>query len=186
MPSYIVIRLVPDSPVDGGTFSTYLDGLQIQVYPADGPQTPATLLGETQIVGSDVTLAEVPWLPGTYVASVSKIVESPTPLASGNYGASLALNDGDGIAFGSVVVCPATSDLFNANTNVTDIPSETAPTITLNQSIPKFVAADTVVTFYFAYGPGSSAPSSPTITPNYTGSNPSFLFNLNTSSAVSN
>ena len=186
MSSYIVIRLVPDSPVDGGTFSTYLDGLQIQVYPADGPQTPATLLGETQIVGSDVTLAEVPWLPGTYVASVSKIVESPTPLASGNYGTSLALNDGDGIAFGSVVVCPATSDVFNANTNVTDIPSEAVPTITLDQSIAKFVAADSVVTFYFAYGPGSSAPSSPTITPNYTGSNPSFLFNLNTSSAVSN
>jgi hypothetical protein len=40
--SYLVVRLVPDSPVDGGTFGTYLDGLQIEVYPANASSsTPA-------------------------------------------------------------------------------------------------------------------------------------------------
>ena len=29
---YVVVRLVPETPVDGATFSTYLDGLQIKAY----------------------------------------------------------------------------------------------------------------------------------------------------------
>jgi Tc toxin complex TcA C-terminal TcB-binding domain/Protein of unknown function (DUF2934) len=187
MPSYLVVRLVPESPVDGGTFSTYLDGLQIQVYAADEPQIAANLLGETQIVSSDLTLAEVPWLPGTYVASVSKVVQTPTTeVGSGNYGTTLQINDGNGIAFGSDVACPSNTQLINANTAVTDIPSASTPTVTLSQSIPQFVAANTVVTFYFAYGPGSSAPSSPAINPTYTGSNPSFSFVLKTNAAATN
>src|ERR1039458_8277637 len=35
MPSYLVIRLVPDSPVDAATFGTYLDGLELQVLDAN-------------------------------------------------------------------------------------------------------------------------------------------------------
>jgi hypothetical protein len=34
MLSYIVIRLIPESPVDGATFATYLDGLRLQVFDA--------------------------------------------------------------------------------------------------------------------------------------------------------
>ena len=52
--NFLVIRIHPDSPVDGGTFSTYLDGLQIKVFLAGSgtlptPTSPgtATLLGET-------------------------------------------------------------------------------------------------------------------------------------------
>ncbi|MGA2167154.1 MAG: neuraminidase-like domain-containing protein [Terracidiphilus sp.] len=189
MSSYIVIRLVPDSPVDGGTFSTYLDGLQIQVYPAGALQVPANLLGETQIVTSNITLAQVPWLPTTYVASVSKLVETGTALvSSGNYGTTLTLEDANGVAYASVVTCAENTGLFNSNTEVTKIPAappNTEPTITLSGSIPSFVAAGTVVTFFFAYGPGSIAPSSPTIDVNFGGNNPSFSFVLNTSAASS-
>lgn len=41
---YLVIRIHPDSPVDGATFRTYLDGLQIKVFLAG----TTTLLGETK------------------------------------------------------------------------------------------------------------------------------------------
>lgn len=54
--NYLVIRIHPDSPVDGATFSTYLNGLQIQVFLAGTTKTdPSTgaitgiLLGETHI-----------------------------------------------------------------------------------------------------------------------------------------
>ena len=42
--NFLIIRIHPDSPVDGGTFSTYLDGLQIKVYPANAKQDSTTLL----------------------------------------------------------------------------------------------------------------------------------------------
>jgi len=31
---YLVVRLVPEAPIDGATFTTYLDGLQLQVFDA--------------------------------------------------------------------------------------------------------------------------------------------------------
>ena len=31
---YVVVRLVPESPVDGATFATYLDGLSLQLMDA--------------------------------------------------------------------------------------------------------------------------------------------------------
>jgi hypothetical protein len=181
MASYLVIRLVPDSPVDAGTFGTYLDNLQIKVYQADEPQSAATLLGETQIVSSNLSLAQVPWQFGIWVASVSKAVEKSTAqVGSGNYGTSLVVQDGNGIAFGSEVVCAQNTKLFSGNTSVTDIPPSPGPALTLSQNIPNFVAAGTVATFYFAYG----APGTPSINPTYTGSNPSFSFNLNTNAVA--
>ena len=51
--NFLVIRIHPDSPVDGATFSTYLEDLQIKVYLAGTyPGTaahPAVLLGQTQV-----------------------------------------------------------------------------------------------------------------------------------------
>jgi hypothetical protein len=78
MASYIVVRLVPDSPVDGATFGSYLDGLQIKIYPAEAPQTAATLLGSTQIALSSLSLSPLPWALGTYIASVSKDLQAGT------------------------------------------------------------------------------------------------------------
>ncbi len=193
MPSYIVIRLVPDSPVDAATFSSYLDGLQIQVYRAGEPLTAANLLGETNVQGNGsipgLTLIQVPWYQGTYVASVSKVVETPTQEASStDYGTTLVLEDGNGIAYGSMVTCPANTQLFTENTEVQEVLPSPSPnaTVTLTQNIAGFVAAGTAVTFSFAYGSNSydaSAPSS--ITVNYTGSNPGFSFNLSVNGNVS-
>ncbi|MFM0258420.1 hypothetical protein [Paraburkholderia sediminicola] len=73
---------------------------------------------------------------------------------------------------------------FADNTDVSSIPIASNPpttlTLTLNQTIPKFVAPDTLITFYFAYGPGSadSNATSVKINPTWTGSDPSFQFDL--------
>jgi hypothetical protein len=194
--NYLVIRIHPDSPVDGATFSTYLDGLQIRVYLAGSGTLPsgsdpgtATLLGETKINSTTLTLTAVPWAADTYLATVSKRVATPTKASGSNFGTTLDVPLGDGIAFGSVVVCPADPKAFADNTTVSTIPIPPASkptTLTLNQSIQKFVAADTLVTFYFAYGPGSSDSNAPTITPTWTGSDPSFQFDVKVKGKVTN
>ncbi|HKN59914.1 MAG TPA: neuraminidase-like domain-containing protein [Candidatus Acidoferrales bacterium] len=180
--NFLVIRIHPDSPVDGGTFSTYLTDLLIQVFLA-GPQ-PQTLLGSTQVNPGNISLVGVPWSPGVYVLSVSTSVASPTRQSgSSNYGTTLQVPHGNGIAFGSVVTSAADSSLFNGNTVVSVIPVTANPTkLTLGTAIPKFVAAGTPVTFYFAYGSGGDAPP---ITPTWTGSDPSFTFSLKAKGAVS-
>src|ERR1700726_1080202 len=123
MASYIVIRLVPESPVDGATFGGYLDGLEIKIYPAKAPQTAATLLGSTQIDLSSLSLSPLPWAPGTYVASVSKGLRTGTVQAgASNYGTTLPLADANGVMFGSVPICASDSKAFAANTSVTNIP----------------------------------------------------------------
>lgn len=187
--SYIVIRLVPDSPVDGATFSSYLDGLQIQVFPANAPSGTAAL-GETQLAAGSypgLALIQVPWLSNTYVASVSKVVETPTQLSSGKYGTNLVLADGNGVAFAATVTCPANTSLFTGNMSVSSV-VESANNATVSFSpttIPNFVAAGTVVTASFAYGPGSNDSNAPSISATYTGSNPSFSFSLPVSGNVS-
>jgi Tc toxin complex TcA C-terminal TcB-binding domain len=199
MPSYIVIRLVPDSPVDGGTFGTYLDGLNIKVYPANDPN--GTALGETTTVNSDLTLSEVPWIPGTYVASVSANLAEATKqkgTATNDYGDILMLQSptnsvfgaAAGIAYGSVATDPTdtTNSVISSNTVVNNIaaPAGSSTTVTVNQEIKKPIVAGDVVTFYFAYGSGSSDPNSPPISSlDWTSAKPSFSFQQKTSAAAS-
>jgi hypothetical protein len=184
--NFLVIRIHPDSPVDGATFSTYLDDLQIKVYLAGTTPPLSTLLGETKVNAATLNLVEVPWIPGTYVASVSKKVVAATAGSGTNFGTALEVADAAGIAFGSVATCPADSKMFNANTSVTDIPNAAHPTLTLNQNIQDFAAQGTLVTFFFAYGPGSSDSNSPSISPTWTGSDPSFQFDLKVKGKVTN
>lgn len=173
--SYLVVRIVPGSPVDGGTFGSYLDGLQIEVYSANAPSgTPP--IGSTSIDQSNLMLVEVPWLSGVYVASVSKIVEQGTQQSGGNYGSSFEIEDGGGVAFNSTVVCPDNTSDISGNTYVTGIPAGSDPTVSLSQSLPAFIAAGTVVTFYFAYGYDGS----PGINVDFSSASPSFSFQLNT------
>jgi hypothetical protein len=186
--SFLVIRIHPDSPVDAGTFGTYLDGLQIQAYQAGEPQTPATLLGETAVASPPVTLVQLPWEPDTYIESVLKLVEQGTKqVSANNYGTQLVFADATDISVGSVVTASDTS-VFAGNTTVTNIsaPSGSPPTqtVTLSQPIQKFVAAGTVVTFYFIYGPGG--PGSISINPNWGGANPAFSFQLKTKAKANN
>lgn len=126
-----------------------------------------------------LNLVAVPWLTGTYVASVSKRVASPTPRSGSDFGNVLTVSDGAGMAFGSLPICPADSLMFNSNTSVTNIPASSNPTaLMLSQNIHDFAAQDTLVTFYFAYGSGSTDSNTPPITPAWSGSDPSFSFNL--------
>lgn len=187
MPSYVVIRLIPDAPVDGGTFSTYLENLTIKVYPANDPG--GTLLGEITTVDSDLTLSEIPWSPGTYVASVStNLAKATVQAGTKNFGNILVLGNANGIPFGSVVIDPSDSSAFGSNTDVNNIAAQSGSTatVTVSQNIQDAIVAEDVVTFYFAYGPASSAPHSPTINPDWGASQPSFSFFINTNAAVSN
>ena len=61
--SYLVVRHVPKSPVDGGTFGSYLDDPQIEVYSANASSTTLPL-GSTTAHQSNLLLVGAPWLPG--------------------------------------------------------------------------------------------------------------------------
>jgi hypothetical protein len=61
-------------------------------------------VGETKINSTSLNLVQVPWIPGTYLASLSTRVEAPTTGSGSDFGKSLKVLDGAGIAFGSVVV----------------------------------------------------------------------------------
>src|SRR5579864_8672947 len=114
--NFLVIRIHPDSPVDGATFSTYLEDLQIKVYPAGTypgtPAHPAVPIGQTQVNAATLNLVAVPWTPGTYVASVSNRAAANTSGSGGNFGSTLDVPDAAGIAFGSVPTCPADAKMF--------------------------------------------------------------------------
>jgi hypothetical protein len=114
--NFLVIRIHPDSPVDGATFSTYLEELQIKVYLAGTypgtPAHPAVLLGGTQVNAETLNLVAVPWMTGTYVASVSQQVAANTTESGTNFGTTLDVNEAAGIAFGSIPISPADSKMF--------------------------------------------------------------------------
>src|SRR5580658_1118749 len=124
--NYLVIRIHPDSPVDAGTFSNYLNNLTIDVYslgaypgPAGGP--PPTPLGEAKIGDGAINLVQDPWNPSVYVASVSQQVAVGTqPTSTKNdFGTTLAVAHADGIAFASIPNCPADANMFPSGTTVT-------------------------------------------------------------------
>src|SRR6266700_2903876 len=167
--SFLVIRIHPDSSVDGGTFGTYLDGLQIQVYQADEPRTAAHLLGQTPVALAPLTLFPVPLVGNTYIAAVTKLVTTQaSEVAAGDFGTELEFANADGIAVGAIVTA-ADSGQFQGGTTVTAISPPTVPPtsqkITLSNPIPKSVAAGTVVTFFFQYKG---------INPTWGSANPSF------------
>src|SRR6266536_3226506 len=84
---YIVIRLVPESPVDGATFATYLDGLALQALDAHTGEPRSDLAYSSPLILID-------W-PG--VAKRLSIVSVPTSASTdyqsaNNYGSSLKFN----------------------------------------------------------------------------------------------
>ena len=184
MPSYVVIRLIPDSPVDGGTFSGYLNNLTITIYPAN--QTGGAALGSITTVGSEVTFLEVPWDPGSYFGSVSANLQTSTVQAGSSgsdYNKILVLSSAKGIPFGSTVFAPSDKDAFLQNTVVSDIalPSGATATVTVNQNIQDAIVQGEAVGFYFTYSP--SNPSGFTV--NWGASPPTFSFVVKTSLAAS-
>jgi hypothetical protein len=83
---YIVIRLVPESPIDGTTFSAYLDNMALQVLDAN---TGLPLSG----LACASPLAVFQWPPswGAYLSVASAATPASTSYDStaSNYGSTL-------------------------------------------------------------------------------------------------
>ncbi len=137
---YIVIRLVPESPVDGATFATYLDGLALQALDAHTGEPRSDLAYSSPLILID-------W-PG--VAKRLSIVSVPTSASTdyqsaNNYGSSLKFNSTDGISVGSYVFSSDQTTIGpGSNLQVTEV---TESTVQLNNPLTKYVAAGTVVSF---------------------------------------
>jgi hypothetical protein len=174
MSSYLVVRLVPESSVDGGTFSTYLDDLRLQVFDA---YTGVPL--SDIVYSSPYVLTQWGGALGQWISVVSVATSEPTKFSSGNYGSTLTFESTDGIPEGSFVftndqnsktpVIPATSGLQVGEVSGGSGNPNTI-TLTTGASFPTYVPAGTVVTFI---APSPSAPPTP-VTP--------FSFNLTTTS----
>jgi hypothetical protein len=141
MPSYLVIRLVPDSPVDGATFATYLEDLRLQVIDAN------TLLPWSGFAYSSPMIMVDDPIAG-WIATVSAPTNSPTAYSgsSSNYGSQLTFDSTDGISVGSYVF---SADQTTIPPSSKLIVTEVSPTtISIgSQVFPDYVPAGTVVTF---------------------------------------
>lgn len=172
--SYLVIRLHPDSPVDGATFGTYLQNLQIKIFDANADPSTATPLGETAIVPSSLSLSPNPGVPGGYILSVSQpVATGPDLSSSNNYGKTLSLQSAAGIAAGATAVNATNTKNLNDNLTVSSAQSSSSPsspaTVTLSGDMSSYVASGTSVTFFYAYGPNSVP-----VSVNWNASPPSF------------
>ena len=153
---YIVIRLVPESPVDGATFATYLDGLTLQVLDAN------TLEPRSDVAySSPLTLFS--WLGLTPLFSaVSVPTSQPTAFqvsgSNKNYGKKLEFNSTNGISVGSYVFsADQTTIKPDGSLRVTNVsPGE----VQLKGTLPNYVPAGTVVSF-LGQSPGEIDSSTP-------------------------
>jgi hypothetical protein len=163
-PPYIVIRLVPESPVDGATFATYLDELAIQLIDANTLQPRSDLAYSSPLI-----LFQWPGATG-WMSLVSAPTSQPTSYTSGNYGSTLTFDSTDGIPVGSYIYSSDQTTIPpGAGLQVTGV---TQNTVRLSSSLPDYVPAGTVVSFM-----GESPSGDPTsATP--------FSFTLSTNSAA--
>ncbi len=149
--AYIVIRLVPAQPVDGLTFTTYLDGLQLQVYAADTAAGVLKPLSQYPVYYSPMVAYLSPSLnqSGPYNTFVTVATAGPTKfIATGNYGTKLTFDSTDGITIGSQLY--STDPNSPINKKVSSALTVTAVdeiTVTLNNNIPAYLPAGTVLTF---------------------------------------
>jgi hypothetical protein len=141
MSSFVVVRLVPESPVDGGTFSTYLDDLRLQVFDA---YTGDPLSGF--VYSSPYVLTQAGGLFGNWISVVSVTTSAPTPfVATNDYGKTLTFESTIGIPEGSWVFSQDQKTIPpSANTQVTQV---TGTTVQLNNTLSNHVPAGTVITF---------------------------------------
>ena len=163
MSSFIVVRLVPESPVDGGTFSTYLDDLRLQVFDAYSGDPLSSF-----VYSSPYVLTQAGGLFGGWISVVSITTSAPTPfVATNNYGKTLTFESTDGIPEGSWVFSEdQTTVAPGAGMQVTQV---TGTTVQLNNTLTNHVPAGTVVTFIAQSQSGDPNSATP------------FSFNLTTS-----
>src|SRR6266567_3892356 len=143
---HIVIRLVPQSPVDGATFGTYLDGLALQVFDAY-TQAPRSDIA----YASPLILSEPPGATGNLAAVSVPTVEPTSYISNNNYGTTLKFNSTDGVAVGMFVFSADNTTIApDSNMYVTDVTEATsnAPgTVHVKGNLTHYVAAGTVVSF---------------------------------------
>ena len=169
MPSYLVIRLVPDSPVDAATFGTYLDGLELQVLDANTLQPRSDFVYYSPLAlipngGGSLSFVSVPTAGSTPYDSVHS-----------NYGSTLKFDSTDGISVGSYVFSSDQQTIApSSNLQVIQVTAAvgSAPGIVvLNGTLSHYVPAGTVVSFIGQFPSGGATP-------------PAFSFTLPTNSAA--
>lgn len=142
--SYIVVWLVPESPTDGTTFSTYLNDLSLHAIDASTGQTVSD-----QVVAS--ALSVLPWPPGSgsYLTFASETTSADTDYnkagQSYDYGKTLVIDDLDGISDDSFVVS-ADQKAIPASSKLT-VTDAKAGKVTFSGSLPNFVPAETPISF---------------------------------------
>jgi hypothetical protein len=146
---YLVVRLLPEEPIDGATFTTYLDGLQLQVFDAYSAQPLSDI-----VYASPLSFFQWPLgfsdSSDPFFASGSTVTNQGTPYNGSNYGNVLYFNSTAGMSVGSYVF---TTD-GTSSTGPTIDPSSsyrvtavTETTATLNNTLGTYVPAGTVVSF---------------------------------------
>ena len=156
---YLVVRLVPEAPTDGATFSTYLEGLQLQVFDAF---TGAPL--SDLAYSSPLSFYQWPLLSDP-LYTVSSPVSSPADYdtAKSDYGSTLNFDSTQGISVGAYVMS-ADQTTIPGSAGIT-VAAVTAEQVTLSGGLPNYVPSGTVVTFIGVwpnnnpYGTSASAPS---------------------------
>ena len=168
---YIVIRLVPESPVDGATFGTYLDGLQLQVFDANTGEPLSDFVYSSPLI----LFQWFPLGPG-YLGVVSAPTSASTEfVGKNNYGQTLEFDSTDGISAGSFVfssdgtTIPSSSRLQVVELIAATSQPSALGKVRLSGTLPNYVSAGTVVSF-IAQSTGED-PTSP----------PAFSFPLTTS-----
>ncbi len=123
----------------------YLEGLTINVYPANTPESPATLLGSASY-SSPLILIQIP--DGSYLVSASLPTVEATDRTK--FGKDLHFASTEGIPVDSYafIFDPKGQNFLTDGTTVTDV---TEKTVTLSKDIPDFLPADTIVTFILDY-----------------------------------
>ncbi|MGB9226180.1 hypothetical protein, partial [Mycobacterium sp.] len=165
---YVVIRVVPESPVDGATFSTYLNNLTLQLFDA-----------YTNDAVSDVAYASplsaygYPPGSGGYLSAATISTKSDTPYdkSTGKYGSTLTFESTNGISVGSYFYSADQTTIPFANATVSEV---AADSVKLSGDLDHYVPAGTVVTFI-----GQPAQAGAGTVSSVTG----FSFTLNTTSA---
>jgi hypothetical protein len=146
---YLVVRLVPEAPIDGATFTTYLDGLQLQVFDAY-LGTPLSDL----VYSSPLSFFQWPLgysdLSGKFYASGSTVTTQGTVYNGTDYGTVLNFNSTAGMSVGSFVFTTDETGSPGPTINPSDdyqITAVTQTTVTLNKPLNRYVPAGTVVSF---------------------------------------
>ena len=152
-PGYFVIRLVPTAAVDGPTFATYLDGLQLQIFQADTPAGEPQPLTDI-VYYSPLVVYQFPEfgtsVPPYTTVSLPTTAATQYDKATKKYGKTLAFNSTDGISVGSYLFSADPNSPF-APTNPPTAPLQVVDVqetlVTFQAELPNYARKGTIASF---------------------------------------